>query len=95
MSYCFPTALRISETLCAGAVLTIDPCRAGRWEARIGIPGSRHIYLGLYNEEREVRRHLRAQRCPKPRLSWNMPLSRLTLLVHGVRVHIIHKLPFA
>ncbi len=30
-------------------------CAAGRWEARIGIPGSRHIYLGLYNEEREVR----------------------------------------
>ena len=23
----------------------------GRWEARIGMPGSKHIYLGLYNEE--------------------------------------------
>ena len=26
----------------------------GRWEARIGMPGSRHIYLGLYNEEAEA-----------------------------------------
>ena len=24
---------------------------AGRWEARIGIPGSKHIYLGLHNSE--------------------------------------------
>ncbi len=35
------------------------PCRwanAGRWEARIGIPGSKHIYLGLFNEEREAAR---------------------------------------
>jgi len=23
----------------------------GRWEARIGMPGSKHIYLGLFNEE--------------------------------------------
>ena len=23
----------------------------GRWEARIGMPNSKHIYLGLYNEE--------------------------------------------
>ncbi len=27
---------------------------AGRWEARIGIPGSRHLYLGLYNSERDA-----------------------------------------
>lgn len=27
---------------------------AGRWEARIGIPGSKHIYLGLYNMEKEA-----------------------------------------
>ena len=26
----------------------------GRWEARIGIPGSKHIYLGLFNEEKEA-----------------------------------------
>mmetsp|Transcript_17696 Transcript_17696/g.36245 ORF Transcript_17696/g.36245 Transcript_17696/m.36245 type:complete len:665 (+) Transcript_17696:561-2555(+) len=26
----------------------------GRWEARIGMPGSRHIYLGLYNDEAEA-----------------------------------------
>ena len=29
---------------------------AGRWEARIGIPGSKHIYLGLYNDEKEAAR---------------------------------------
>ena len=29
---------------------------AERWEARIGIPGSKHIYLGLFNEEREAAR---------------------------------------
>lgn len=27
---------------------------SGRWEARIGIPGSKHVYLGLYMEEREA-----------------------------------------
>ena len=27
---------------------------AGRWEARIGIPGSKHIYLGLFNLEKEA-----------------------------------------
>ena len=27
---------------------------AGRWEARIGIPGSKHIYLGLFNQEKEA-----------------------------------------
>ena len=26
----------------------------GRWEARIGMPGSRHIYLGLYNDEADA-----------------------------------------
>eukprot|EP00210_Caulerpa_lentillifera_P002776 g2652.t1 len=29
---------------------------SGRWEARIGIPGSKHIYLGLYNDEYEAAR---------------------------------------
>ncbi|KAL3156804.1 hypothetical protein ABBQ38_001075 [Trebouxia sp. C0009 RCD-2024] len=27
---------------------------SGRWEARIGIPGSKHIYLGLFNLEKEA-----------------------------------------
>lgn len=27
---------------------------SGRWEARIGVPGSKHIYLGLFNEEKEA-----------------------------------------
>jgi len=27
---------------------------SGRWEARIGIPGSKHVYLGLYPEERQA-----------------------------------------
>ncbi|RMZ55052.1 hypothetical protein APUTEX25_005678, partial [Auxenochlorella protothecoides] len=27
---------------------------SGRWEARIGVPGSKHIYLGLFIEEREA-----------------------------------------
>jgi hypothetical protein len=36
---------------------TFEHCHhAGRWEARIGIPGSKHIYLGLFNEEREAAR---------------------------------------
>ncbi|KAK9843287.1 hypothetical protein WJX74_009866 [Apatococcus lobatus] len=26
----------------------------GRWESRIGIPGSRHLYLGLFESEREA-----------------------------------------
>lgn len=25
-----------------------------RWEARIGIPGSKHIYLGLYSDEKDA-----------------------------------------
>lgn len=29
---------------------------SGRWEARIGIPGSKHIYLGLWGDEREAAR---------------------------------------
>jgi hypothetical protein len=29
---------------------------SGRWEARIGIPGSRHVYLGLYEGEGEAAR---------------------------------------
>jgi hypothetical protein len=24
---------------------------SGRWESRIGIPGSKHVYLGLFNQE--------------------------------------------
>lgn len=24
---------------------------SGRWESRIGIPGSKHIYLGLFEDE--------------------------------------------
>jgi hypothetical protein len=31
-----------------------DVWHAGRWEARIGIPGSKHIYLGLFNQEKEA-----------------------------------------
>ncbi len=31
-----------------------DAWHAGRWEARIGIPGSKHIYLGLFNQEKEA-----------------------------------------
>eukprot|EP01025_Chloroclados_australasicus_P035126 TRINITY_DN35860_c1_g4_i1.p1 TRINITY_DN35860_c1_g4~~TRINITY_DN35860_c1_g4_i1.p1 ORF type:complete len:268 (-),score=44.96 TRINITY_DN35860_c1_g4_i1:312-1064(-) len=27
---------------------------SGRWESRIGIPGSKHIYLGLYEDESEA-----------------------------------------
>lgn len=29
---------------------------AGRWEARIGIPGSKHIYLGLFEAEQDAAR---------------------------------------
>jgi hypothetical protein len=28
----------------------------GRWEARLGVPGSRHIYLGLFTDESEAAR---------------------------------------
>lgn len=24
---------------------------SGRWESRIGVPGSKHIYLGLFEQE--------------------------------------------
>lgn len=27
---------------------------SGRWEARIGIPGSKHVYLGLFQEEKDA-----------------------------------------
>ena len=27
---------------------------SGRWEARIGVPGAKHVYLGLFKEEREA-----------------------------------------
>ena len=29
---------------------------SSRWEARVGIPGSRHVYLGLYNDEETAAR---------------------------------------
>ncbi|PRW05820.1 pathogenesis-related genes transcriptional activator [Chlorella sorokiniana] len=29
---------------------------SGRWEARIGVPGSKHVYLGLFNAETEAAR---------------------------------------
>lgn len=29
---------------------------SGRWEARIGIPGSKHVYLGLFADEKEAAR---------------------------------------
>ena len=29
---------------------------AGRWEVRIGLPGGRHVYLGLYATEPEAAR---------------------------------------
>ena len=29
---------------------------AGRWEVRIGLPGGRHVYLGLYPSEPEAAR---------------------------------------
>lgn len=30
------------------------PACTGRWESRIGIPGSRHLYLGLFESETEA-----------------------------------------
>ncbi len=29
---------------------------AGRWEARIGLPGNKHVYLGQFNDEAEAAR---------------------------------------
>ncbi|KAF5829071.1 hypothetical protein DUNSADRAFT_16617, partial [Dunaliella salina] len=29
---------------------------SGRWESRIGVPGSKHVYLGLFEEEVEAAR---------------------------------------
>ena len=37
------------------ADLVSDPA-AGRWEVRIGLPGGRHVYLGLYPTEPEAAR---------------------------------------
>jgi len=34
--------------------VTLHP--SGRWEARIGLPGSKHVYLGLYESEGEAAR---------------------------------------
>ena len=34
--------------------MTLHP--NGRWEARIGIPGQKHVYLGLFEKEGEVAR---------------------------------------
>ena len=29
---------------------------SGRWEARVGVPGSKHVYLGLYDSEEAAAR---------------------------------------
>jgi hypothetical protein len=34
--------------------VTRHPGQNGRWEARIGTPGSKHVYLGLYADEAEA-----------------------------------------
>ena len=40
--------------LCMLPTLMWKWCCAARWEARIGIPGSKHIYLGLFHLEKEA-----------------------------------------
>lgn len=39
-----------------GHAITAMHWTAGRWEARVGVPGSRHVYLGLYNHQEEAAR---------------------------------------
>ena len=34
---------------------------AGRWEARIGIPGSKHVYLGLFEAEETAAQACKSQ----------------------------------
>ena len=35
------------------SLVTLCLC-TGRWESRVGIPGSKHIYLGLFEDESEA-----------------------------------------
>lgn len=53
-----PNNTNIYETLHRKKTILLhsEVVLAGRWESRIGIPGSKHIYLGLYKEEQEAAR---------------------------------------
>ena len=63
--------------------MTRLPACAGRWEARIGIPGSKHIYLGLYEVESDAARAYDSAlvRLRGSTASTNFPQSECALLL--------------
>lgn len=46
----------VLSCVCLPACRGVTAHPSGRWESRIGIPGSKHIYLGLFEEEQEASR---------------------------------------
>ena len=56
---------------------------AGRWEARIGIPGSKHIYLGLHNDENGAARAYDSALVSASPLTASAPACHCLRMKHG------------
>jgi AP2-like factor, euAP2 lineage len=56
---------RQSQTYSRGSSTFRGVCRhpSGRWEARIGVPGGKHTYLGLHETEADAGAHALPCRC--------------------------------
>ena len=69
--------------------VTRHPGQNGRWEARIGTPGSKHVYLGLYTDEAEAAkaydRALVKQRGPQAATNFSMSEYKAELREYHVR----------